>query len=74
MELGLSSCESSNVEDERPDTLDKAIKDTTGWVDLEGANDVPNLFINNIHRYFITTKVRKDQVTASKPFERISYL
>ena len=70
MELGLSSCESSDVEDERPDTLDKAIKDTTGWMDLERANDVPKLFINNIHRYFIKRKVRKDQVTASKPFER----
>ena len=70
MELGLSSCESSDVEDERPDVLDDAIKDTKGWVDLERARKVPKLLINNIHRYFITKKVRKDQVTASRPFER----
>ena len=69
MELGLSSCEDSDNE-ERPDTLDNAIKDSTGWVDLESAKDVPKILINNIHRYFITKKVRKDQVTASKPFER----
>ena len=70
MELGLSSCESSDAEDERQDTLDKAIKDTTGWVDLERAKDVPKLLINNIYRYFITRRVRKDQVAASKPYER----
>ena len=69
MELGLSSCEDSDNE-ERPDTLDNAVKDSTGWVDLERAKDVPKILINNIHRYFITKKVRKDQVTASKPFER----
>ena len=69
MELGLSSCESSDNE-ERPDVLDTAIRDTTGWVNLERAKDVPKLSINNIHHYFITRKIRKDQVTASKPFER----
>ena len=65
-ELGLSSCEDSDNE-ERPDTLDNA---STGWVDLERAKDVPKILIKNIHRYFITKKVRKDQVTARKPFER----
>ena len=42
--------------------LDEALKAATGWVDLENTN--------NIHQYFVKRKVRKDQVTASKPFER----
>ena len=72
MEVGMSSCENSDVEEERPDILDDALKDVTGWVDLENANHLimPKLSIRHIHQYFIKKKVRKDQVTASKPFER----
>ena len=70
MELCLSSCEGSDAEEERPDALKAAIRDVAGWVDLENANNVPKLSIKNIHQYFIKRKVRKDQVTASKPFER----
>ena len=70
MEVGMSSCENSDVEEERPDVLDDALKDATGWVDLESTNNITKLCIKNIHQYFITRKVRKDQVTASKPFER----
>ena len=66
----LSSCEGSDAEEERPDALKAAIRDVAGWVDLENANNVPKLSIKNIHQYFIKRKVRKDQVTASKPFER----
>ena len=68
----MSSCEDSDVEEERPDVLDDALKDATGWVELENAsnNIIPKLSIRNIHQYFIKRKVRKDQVTASKPFER----
>ena len=45
----------------------------TGWVDLEStsnSNIIPKLSIKNIHQYFISKKVHKGQVTASKPFER----
>ena len=68
----MSSCEDSDVEEERPDVLDDALKDATGWVELENAsnNIIPKLSIRKIHQYFIKRKVRKDQVTASKPFER----
>ena len=68
----MSSCEDSDVEEERPDVLDDALKDATGWVELENAsnNIIPKLSIRNIHQYFIKRKVRKEQVTASKPFER----
>ena len=50
----------------RPEILDDALKNTTGWKNLESATNTPKLTIN----FFITKKVRKDQVTASKPFER----
>ena len=68
----MSSCENSDVEEERPDVLDDVLKDTTGWMELENASNtcIPKLSIRNIHQYFIKRKVRKDQVTASKPFER----
>ena len=68
MEVGMSSCEDSDTEEERPNVLDDALKDATGWIDLESTNNIiPQLFIKNIH---IKRKVRKDQVTASKPFEQ----
>ena len=70
MEVGMSSCEDSDTEEERPGVLDDALKDATGWIDLESANNMPQLSIKNIHQYFIKRKVRKDQVTASKPFEQ----
>ena len=72
MDLGVSSCDSSDAEEERPDILEEAIRDDTRQVDLDDVNktNVPALSINNIHHYFIKRRVRKDQVTASKPFER----
>ena len=72
MDLGVSSCESSDTEEERPDILEKAMRDDEHWVDLDDINKthVPPLSLHNIHRYFIKRRVRKDQVTASKPFER----
>ena len=41
IELGISSCEGSDVEEVRPDALEEAMKDTTGWVDLDGTNNIP---------------------------------
>ena len=70
IEVGMSSCEDSNVEEERPGVLDDALKGATCWLDLECTYNIPKLSIKNIHQYFIKRKFRKDQVTASKPFER----
>ena len=69
MEVGISSSENFDEENERPEILDDALKDTTGWIDLENTQNTPTLMIRNIQEYF-KRKVRKDQVTASKPFER----
>ena len=70
IEVGMSSCEDSNVEEERPGVLDDALKGATCWLDLECTYNIPKLSIKNIHQYFIKRKAHKDQVTASKPFER----
>ena len=72
MELGVSSCDSSDVGEETPDILEKAMKDDAHWMDLNDVDKtyVPTLSISNIHHYFIKRKVHKNQVTATKPFER----
>ena len=72
MELGVSSCDSSDAEEETPNILEKAMRDDAHWMDLNDVDKtyVPALSISNIHHYFIKRKVRKDQVTATKPFER----
>ena len=38
MDLGSSSCESSDTEEERPDILEKAMRDDEHWVDLDDVN------------------------------------
>ena len=71
MELGVSSCDSSDAEEETPNILEKAMRDDAHWTDLNDVDKtyVPALSISNIHHYFIKRKVHKDQVTATKPFE-----
>ena len=51
MDLGVSSCESSDTEEERPDILEKAMRDDEHWVDLDDVNKthVPPLSLHNIH-------------------------
>ena len=66
----MGICEDSDVEEERPGVLDDALKDAIGWFYLECTYDIPKFSIKNIHQYSIKRKVRIDQVTASKPFER----
>ena len=34
MELGVSSCDSSDAEEETPDILEKAMRDDAHWMDL----------------------------------------
>ena len=48
MDLGVSSCESSDTEEERPDILEKAMRDHEHWVDLNDVNKtyVPPLSID----------------------------
>jgi hypothetical protein len=48
MDLGVSSCDSSDTEEERPDILEKAMRDDEHWVDLDDVNKthVPALSLN----------------------------
>ena len=65
-----SSCEDSDIERKDQVYLMMLWKDATGWINLESTNNIPQLSIKNIHKYFIKRKVCKDQVSASKPFEQ----
>ena len=40
-----------------------------GWIDANVA-ELPQLTLKHIHQYFITGRLRKERVTATKPFER----
>ena len=40
-----------------------------GWIDANVA-ELPLLTLKHIHQYFITGRLRKDRVTATKPFKR----
>ena len=40
-----------------------------GWIDANVA-ELPPLTLKHIHQYFITGRLRKERVTATKPFER----
>ena len=58
--MGLSSCENSDADDERPEILDDALKDTTGWINLESATNTPKLtiYINiSLQRKYVKTKL-----------------
>ena len=59
IEVGMSSCEDSDVEEERPGVLDDALKDATGWLDLECTYVIPKLSIKNIHQYLSKGKSAK---------------
>ena len=43
---------------------DLFIEFSSGWTDI---TTHPPVSIDNIHKYFVTTRLRKDDVTACKP-------
>ena len=71
MEAGISSGEESSDDEESPfDGFDTTIKGDSGWSDIEATSQVPPLSLKHIHEYFIKRRLRKEQVTATKPFEK----
>jgi hypothetical protein len=72
IELGLRDDpdESSDEEEQVPEGFTETVKSLTGWVDLEDNDTPPLLSLDNIHHYFVTKRLRRDEVTASKPFEK----
>jgi len=68
---GLDSpVEESEEENEAaPDGYEATLSSESGWIDAE-CIDLPPLTLKHIHQYFITGRLHKERVTASKPFER----
>ena len=74
MEAGISSGEeSTNDEDNEESPFDEfatTLKGDRGWSDIEATTQVPPLSLKHIHEYFIKRRIRNEQVTATKPFEK----
>ena len=71
------------IEEEDDDTLDgeeetdeplpefmNIIESENGWQGIDKHTRIPPLSIKHIHEYFIQHRVKKEHVTATKPFER----
>ena len=46
LELGVSSCDSSDAEEETPDILEKAMRDDAHWMDLNDVDKTCTRIIN----------------------------
>ena len=68
---GLDSpAEGSEEEnDEAPDGYEATLLSQSGWLDAASV-ELPPLTLKHIHQYFITGRLQKERVTATKPFER----
>ena len=71
IQCGLDSpVEESDEEDEVvPDGFEAAMTSSSGWMDAD-VTDIPPLTLKHIHQFFISGRLRKERVTATKPFER----
>ena len=72
IEFGLDSpVEGSDEENDEtaPDHYETTLQSDSGWMDVK-FTELPQLTLKHIHQYFITGRLRKEHVTASKPFER----
>ena len=62
--------ESDEENDETaPDGYQATLVSEQGWIDANVA-ELPPLTLKHIHQYFITGRLCKERVTATKPFER----
>ena len=69
--MGLNSPaeESEEENDEAPDGYEATLLSQSGWLDADFV-ELPPLTLKHIHQYFITGRLQKEHVTATKPFER----
>lgn len=71
IELGLADIpEDSSDEEEVPEYFDETIQTSIGWVDFENDPSPPALSLDNIHHFFVTKCLKRDEVTACKLFEK----
>ncbi len=65
--------ESDDDEEQPPAGYEEVLQSTTGWLDIDPAQlhvRIPNLTVKHIHDYFIRRRIKKEHVTATKPFEK----
>ena len=72
MDFGLSSGEDSeSEEDEPPEGFTAAVlEDRAGWAELAHSSSVPPVTIREIHSHFVKRRLKREHVTATKPFEK----
>ena len=61
---------SDEKEKQIPEGFCQTLESETGWVDLEGVAAAPPISLDNIHHYFVMKRLWRNDVTASKPFEK----
>ena len=71
IEFGLDSPveESDEKMMRAPDHYETTLQSDSGWIDVN-FTELPPLTLKHIHQYFISGRLHKERVTASKPFER----
>ena len=73
IEAGLADINddcSSDEEQQEPEDFTQTLECTTVWNNWEEVNTTLPLLLENIHNYFVTTRLKRNNVTASKPFEK----
>ena len=70
IQCGLDSpVEESDDDETAPDGFEATMTSISGWQDVDVA-DIPPLTLKHIHQFFISGRIKKERVTATKPFER----
>ena len=62
--------DNSDEEEQVPEHFAETLHSHTGWVDLENDPIPLPLSLDNIHNFFVTKRLRRDEVMTSKPFEK----
>ena len=74
IQCGLDSPVEENDSDDNetvPDNFEATMTFSGGWMDADVADvHIPPLTLKHIHEFFIAGRLRKERVTATKPFER----
>ena len=63
---------SSDEEQQAPEDFIQTLESRTGWKDFEEVYTTLPLSLENIHDYFVIIHLKRNDVTVSKPFEKVS--
>ena len=67
--LGDEPEDSFTEELQEPSNFKETLQSLSGWAGLESTQPPP-LSLQDIHHFFVTKHLKRDEVTASKPFEK----